>query len=508
MVFFNYSTMQMVAKVVYYGPGLCGKTTNLSFIYEKTSPKSRGEMLSLATETDRTLFFDLLPLDVGLIAGFKTKFQLYTVPGQVFYNATRKLVLKGVDGVVFVADSQIPMLDANQESLQNLKDNLEDLGLSIDDIPLVFQYNKRDLPNVTEIDRLNQLLNSDGQPFVEASALYGDGVFETLKAISKMTLLKLKAKVLGDELKKSASGTVKFNVQGAESIKKEIQGHGPDDTDNTLDRTEVRENPNASAEAAAGDSGAMKVEESLPGLAAVSFDDYQAPADDEDEGDEISLGETSFPSINFDTIDLDELEEEIETVEGSDLEALLPDHEAEIEEWSGEDFDDTAPMQASEDAPTQAGTSEPPAPPPRKPVEPAAAPVERPAKEPASKKAIPEAPPAPKPVKKKKSAASPSPLDSLEAITSSLKKSSSGIKTKSVDDLLSVVVPEPKAPKKKPKPKKIQVKVPCAYQQVHVRCLLADESGKVVHSHTVRLEPEVDENGNKVVSVRFTLDES
>src|SRR6476620_2303020 len=143
MVFFNYATMQMAAKIVYYGPGLCGKTTNLHYIYAKTSPQSRGEMVSLETETDRTLFFDLLPIDVGVIGGFKTRLQLYTIPGQVFYNTTRKLVLKGVDGVVFVADSQSAMLDANVESFSNLKENLAEIGLDIDDIPLVVQLNNR-----------------------------------------------------------------------------------------------------------------------------------------------------------------------------------------------------------------------------------------------------------------------------------------------------------------------------------------------------------------------------
>ena len=196
MVFFNYSTMQMAAKVVYYGPGLCGKTTNLQWIFEHTSRDSRGEMVSLATETDRTLFFDLLPIDVGSIAGFSTRIQLYTVPGQVFYNTTRKLVLKGVDGVVFVADSQRPMLQANIESFQNLEDNLAEMGLSLDTIPLVLQYNKRDLPNVLSIEELEQALNPDGRfQSLGGSAINGDGVFETLKTISKATLLALKRRL-------------------------------------------------------------------------------------------------------------------------------------------------------------------------------------------------------------------------------------------------------------------------------------------------------------------------
>jgi len=198
MVFLNYSTMQMVAKIVYYGPGLGGKTTNLKTIYKNTATKARGEMVSLATETDRTLFFDLLPMEVGIIGGFKTKFQLYTVPGQVFYNTTRKLVLRGVDGIVFVADSQVPMMDANLDSFQNLRENLEELNLNIDDIPFVFQYNKRDLPNVVPIEQLNAGLNPFGRPHLEASALNGVGVFETLREISKQTLMVLNAKSLSD----------------------------------------------------------------------------------------------------------------------------------------------------------------------------------------------------------------------------------------------------------------------------------------------------------------------
>ncbi len=195
MVFFNYSTMQMAAKVVYYGPGLCGKTTNLQWIFEHTSTESRGEMVSLATETDRTLFFDLLPIDVGSIAGFSTRIQLYTVPGQVFYNTTRKLVLKGVDGVVFVADSQRPMLQANVESFQNLEENLAEMGLSLDNIPVVLQYNKRDLPAICSFEELDQALNRQNWPAIEASALNGQGVFETLKMISKATLLALKKRL-------------------------------------------------------------------------------------------------------------------------------------------------------------------------------------------------------------------------------------------------------------------------------------------------------------------------
>src|SRR5579864_9085191 len=195
MVFFNYSTMQMAAKVVYYGPGLCGKTTNLHYIYGHTTNDSRGEMVSLETETDRTLFFDLLPLDVGSIAGFNTRIQLYTVPGQVFYNTTRKLVLKGVDGVVFVVDSQRAMLQANLDSFRNLEENLGEMGLAVDSLPLVLQYNKRDLADIYSVEELNQAINRHGWPYYETSAVSGQGVFETLKGISKYTLLALKKRL-------------------------------------------------------------------------------------------------------------------------------------------------------------------------------------------------------------------------------------------------------------------------------------------------------------------------
>lgn len=195
MVFFNYSTMQMAAKIVYYGPGLCGKTTNLQHIYGHTSQDSRGEMVSLETETDRTLFFDLLPIDVGSIQGFNTRIQLYTVPGQVFYNTTRKLVLKGVDGVVFVADSQRAMLQANIESFSNLEENLAEIGLSTSQLPLVLQYNKRDLPDICTVEEMDEALNTGDWPSYEAAAIGGQGVFETLKGISKLTLLSLKKRI-------------------------------------------------------------------------------------------------------------------------------------------------------------------------------------------------------------------------------------------------------------------------------------------------------------------------
>jgi hypothetical protein len=200
MVFFNWATMQMAAKIVYYGPGLCGKTTNLSYLYAKTAPGSRGEMVSLETETDRTLFFDLLPLEVGKVGGFRTRLQLYTVPGQVFYNTTRKLVLKGVDGMVFVADSQRPMAEANVESLRNLEENLLELGLSIENIPLVMQYNKRDLRSILTVEELNARLNPESRfDWFESVAVDGTGVFETLKAITKQTLRTLRRRMATQE---------------------------------------------------------------------------------------------------------------------------------------------------------------------------------------------------------------------------------------------------------------------------------------------------------------------
>src|SRR5512139_338248 len=220
MSFINYSSREINCKLVYYGPGLCGKTTNLHYIYAKTSPDAKGKMISLATETERTLFFDFLPLSLGEIRGFKTRFHLYTVPGQVFYDASRKLILKGVDGVVFVADSQVERMEANLESMQNLYDNMTQHGYDLTRLPFVIQYNKRDLPNAAPIRELQEALNPgwpvedpgrqrpasdpdrpgewlvqqvDGVwvervPYFEGVAVQGIGVFDTLRAISKRVL--------------------------------------------------------------------------------------------------------------------------------------------------------------------------------------------------------------------------------------------------------------------------------------------------------------------------------
>ena len=192
MSFINYSSREINCKIVYYGPGLCGKTTNLQYIYDRTRPESKGKMISLATETERTLFFDFLPLSLGDIRGFKTRFHLYTVPGQVFYDASRKLILKGVDGIVFVVDSQEEREDANLESLDNLKENLLEQGLELANVPHVVQYNKRDLPGVLPVDQLRSQLNPFGVPDFESIASEGDGVFETLKAIARLVLIQLK----------------------------------------------------------------------------------------------------------------------------------------------------------------------------------------------------------------------------------------------------------------------------------------------------------------------------
>jgi signal recognition particle receptor subunit beta len=192
MSFINYSSREINCKIVYYGPGLCGKTTNLQYIYTKTNPDLKGKMISLATETERTLFFDFLPLALGQIRGFKTRFHLYTVPGQVFYDASRKLILKGVDGVVFVADSQIERMEANVESLDNLRINLAEQGYDLDKLPSVVQHNKRDLPNAAPLHEMKRLLNPNGVPDFEACATVGKGVFETLKAVARGVLRDLR----------------------------------------------------------------------------------------------------------------------------------------------------------------------------------------------------------------------------------------------------------------------------------------------------------------------------
>jgi signal recognition particle receptor subunit beta len=191
MSMINYASREINCKVVYYGSGLGGKTTNLEYVYSRVNPDSKGKMVSLATETDRTLFFDFLPIDLGEIRGFKTRFHLYTVPGQVYYNASRRLILKGVDGLIFVADSQRSRMEANVEAMHNLYENMESYGYDIEAIPFIIQYNKRDLPDLLSVEELRAALNPIGVPDFEAVAIEGDGVFQTLSAVSKQVIKSL-----------------------------------------------------------------------------------------------------------------------------------------------------------------------------------------------------------------------------------------------------------------------------------------------------------------------------
>lgn len=204
MAYVNHSTRSLAVKIVYYGPGLSGKTTNLRYIYFKLDPVYRGELICFETEDERTYFFDLLPIKAGLVGDYHVHFHLMTVPGQVFYEASRKSVLKGADGIIFVADSQISLFDANLESFDGLRRNCLEQGIDLNDIPMVFQYNKRDLPNLIPVETMNNLLNPRKQPSVEASALNGAGVFESLKAIARSTLPIIRERVLdGDPNRKS-----------------------------------------------------------------------------------------------------------------------------------------------------------------------------------------------------------------------------------------------------------------------------------------------------------------
>ena len=210
MVSINYSAREVCCKIVYYGPGLSGKTTNLQYVHTKVPGTTRGDLISLATEADRTLYFDFLPINIGTINGFQAKFQLYTVPGQVYYNATRKLVLRGVDGVVFVADSQPDKMDENIEALANLIDNLKEYGYDVSELPLVIQYNKRDLPNIMTTEEMDQKLNTFNFPTFEASATVGTGVFDTLKLIIKLVLEKAKSTRVSN---KSSEAAVESSAQ-------------------------------------------------------------------------------------------------------------------------------------------------------------------------------------------------------------------------------------------------------------------------------------------------------
>jgi len=307
----------MAAKIVYYGPGLCGKTSNLSYIYAKTSPNSRGEMVSLETESDRTLFFDLLPIEVGTIGGFKTRLQLYTVPGQVFYNTTRKLVLKGVDGLVFVADSQRPMREANIESYASLVDNLEELGLEMPELPLVMQYNKRDLKNILALEELNSDLNPEGNfPCYESSAINGDGVFETLKEITKLTLKKLRKRMTAPDGEQATAAVAGPSVrpvkppQPAASI-------------------------SAAALARAAEEGVDEPpDEKFDTLAGVAADELPSEAEPEEIGASEALGDVPYDpdEVDFESMgDGDEDEEADEVYEKATEGEIEDDDDAEIE---------------------------------------------------------------------------------------------------------------------------------------------------------------------------------
>lgn len=250
MVLFNHATREMTAKIVYYGPGLCGKTTNLMVIFDKLDPKAKGKMLSLATKTDRTLFFDLLPVDIGKVGPFNLKIQLYTVPGQVFYNETRKLVLKGADSVVFVADSQPAMVEANRESFANLMENLEENQIDPNDTPVVIQFNKRDLPGVLSVPELQERLGFDGYPYTEASALRGDGVMETFKLITKITAKHLFTRLKGRNdvapPRKAASRAAASKVDVKPASPPETEGEP--DTPAILDNEPLAAAPNPFAD--------------------------------------------------------------------------------------------------------------------------------------------------------------------------------------------------------------------------------------------------------------------
>lgn len=352
MVLFNYATRELTAKIVYYGAGLCGKTTNLEHIHESLPEKTRGKMLSLATQTDRTLFFDFLPLDLGSVRGMKTRVQLYTVPGQVFYDATRKLVLKGADGVVFVVDSQNELLESNLESWENLKQNLKENSLDINTIPLVIQYNKRDLPNVLPVKDLDKKINVLKVPCFEAIAINGSGVQETLKGVAKMVLQNLSRKYAKREPEPSevVEAAPRPVLQTVPLQEKPVAAAKALPTDETLDLSvldeEVKELPNVEELESAEDvplqlEPVVSIEESasighleeVPELQEVP--EILQPSEEahelEEVGEEVREEELAGPELRMDTEgvtaqDMAELEKEAEA--GENREDVVP--------WPGE----------------------------------------------------------------------------------------------------------------------------------------------------------------------------
>lgn len=483
MVFFNYAAMQMVAKIVYYGPGLCGKTTNLKLIYERTTPISRGEIVSLETETDRTLFFDLLPIDVGVIGGFKTKFQLYTVPGQVFYNVTRKLVLKGVDGIVFVADSQAPMLDANIESFQNLRDNLNELGIPIEKTPIVLQYNKRDLQNISSVAKMEKGLNPNGNYVsIESSALTGFGIFETLKEISRQTLLKLKTKVVDQEERKKRESIVSFKVQTEELSEDEHE-----DLDDVTDET--MSNLDDSYEPPVLDDTIPEGEASLPSISL-----HDAPGHME-----LPIGESSLPSVKLSDIDVDGAEIEIDTsdefdVDGSDWDQ--DDNELSLDfefsdEPSGEDEENESDSLEEEELDSVEmevpSTSEKPSAEDKPPPAPSMEVIEPNQVEPAVEK---------RKVKSK--------LDELANLTKAPGKRTG--KNKPSQDILGNFLSSV-SPKSKKKEKRIPIITPTSFDTAQLNCIFVDGSNNVIHTQLVKVMPTKLPNGKKEIRVVLEVEE-
>jgi len=479
MVFLNYSAMQMVAKIVYYGPGLGGKTTNLKTIYKNTDDRARGEMVSLATETDRTLFFDLLPMEVGVIGGFKTKFQLYTVPGQVFYNTTRKLVLRGVDGIVFVADSQVPMMEANKESLQNLADNLAELNLTPADVPLVIQFNKRDLPNVASIEEMNRQLNPEGRPFVEASALNGVGVFETLREISKQTLMVLNKKSIGNQLEGNETPTqdplthhAPPPIEDSDTFTDDLEDPDSEDKDNfekTLENLE------------------LDFEDEEDELDEASFDLSEIDEIDDTDPDEVPKQAEGGPSLD--------LEDEPLEIEDSGLDepvtetAPLPDPDEddeedslaevtlEIDEAVGEDEPASDPGALVDEIEADELLAEP---------------------EPAEHSIEEQPVPAPKPRRKPKTS-----LDDLRSLT--MRTSTKSVnqprkrRTSNVDAMLEGLVDH-----KGPKRKKLHIATPFAKAQLN--CVFLDEGDNVVATELVEVDHKRIGNGQYRIELNLEID--